>query len=322
VRDERTLARIRALAIPPAWSDVWIAPSPHGHLQATGRDARGRKQYRYHPEWRARREAEKFDRLVEFGRALPRIRRRVRADLRRPGLPRERVLAALVALLDRTRARIGNEEYTRAHGSFGLATLRSRHVRVGRDGVRLEFRGKAGTDHRLRLADPRLARIVRRCKELPGQRLFQYVDDGGRRRSVGSADVNAYLREAGGADWSSKEFRTWHGSVEALAELRAADAAADSATESAAESRDEDTARQRAVAEMVERVARRLRNTRTVCRKHYIHPRVLEAFLAGELPAPPARLRARGGLSARELDLLRFLESDPRPASAALRAAA
>jgi DNA topoisomerase-1 len=308
LRDAATLARIRALAIPPAWSEVWICPSPHGHLQATGRDARGRKQYRYHPEWRALREADKFDRLRDFGASLPAIRRRLRADMRADGLPRERVLAALVALLDRTFARIGNDEYTKAHGSFGLSTLRNRHAEIGRDELRLEFRGKSGVVHRLKLSDRRVAAVVRRCQELPGERLFQYLDERGRRSAVGSADVNRYLREIGRGDWSSKEFRTWHGSVRALAALRAAAAAGNDPGE-----------RERIVVRVVDEVARQLGNTRAVCRSHYIDPRIVEAFLAGELAGDAAPAGPRS-LSARERDLLGFLAS--RAQDRALRCAA
>jgi DNA topoisomerase-1 len=300
VREPAALARIRGLAIPPAWTDVWICPSPRGHIQATGRDARGRKQYRYHPAFRARRDADKFGRLAEFGAALPRLRRRLRADLRSAGLPLERVLAAVVTLLDRTRARVGNDEYARHNRSFGLTTLRDGHAAVGDGTIRLAFRGKSGGEHDLRVADERLARVVRRCQELPGQRLFQYLDDGGRRRPVGSADVNRYLRAICGAGCSAKDFRTWHGSVEALRALRRADAA---------------SGRERCVVEVVERVARSLGNTRAVCRKFYIAPAVLEGFLAGDLPPAPLGPGA-AGLSAAEHDLLALLAS-ARPLRAA-----
>ena len=300
VRERRTLARIRSLAIPPAWREVWISPSPHGHLQATGRDARGRKQYRYHPEWRERRDAGKFARLRELGAALPAIRRRVGNDLRREGLPRERVLAALVALLDRTRARVGNDEYARANSSYGIATLRQRHAVVEGARVTLDFRGKSGVEHKLELSHPRLAEVVRRCQELPGQRLFQYLDDQGRRRAVGSADVNRYLREAGGGDWTSKELRTWHATAEALARLRAIppDELATRAE------------REAALARVVAEVADSLRNTRAVCRKHYVDPRVSAAFLADELGSPVAD--GPSELGAGERDLLGFLESRER----------
>jgi len=294
IADLPTLERIRKLAIPPAWRDVWISPSPHGHLQATGRDARGRKQYRYHVEWAARREQDKFGRLAAFGEVLPKIRRRVRVDLGRDGLPRDKVVAAVVALLDRTHARVGNDEYARTNGSFGLTTLRSRHVRVGRATLELDFRGKAGTRHHLRLDDRRIAAVVRRCRELPGHRLFQYVDAAGNRHAVGSGDVNAYLRRAAAGDWSAKEFRTWHASVRALAELH--------------RSRGRPTAAR--IVAVVGKVAAELGNTRTVCRKYYVHPTVLEAYLAGRLGAPAER--GHGALDAPELDLLKLLRRTSR----------
>jgi DNA topoisomerase-1 len=293
VREPAALARIRSLAIPPAWTDVWICPSPHGHIQATGRDARGRKQYRYHSRFRARRDADKFGRLAEFGAALPRLRRRLRSDLRSTGLPRRRVLAAVVTLLDRTRARIGNDEYARHNRSFGLTTLRDGHAAIGGGVVRLAFRGKSGGEHDLQVVDERLARVVRRCQELPGQRLFQYLDERGRRRPLGSADVNRYLREICGDACSAKDFRTWHGSVRALQALRRADPS---------------VSRERSVAEVVEAVARNLGNTRAVCRKFYIAPAVIEGFLAGDLPPAPVAPGA-AGLSAAEHDFLSLLES-------------
>ena len=289
VDDPATLARIRSLAVPPAWRDVWISPSPHGHLQATGRDARGRKQYRYHREWVERREEDKFGRLAAFGDALPRLRRRVRADLRRDDLPREKVVAAVVALLDRTHARVGNDEYARANGSFGLTTLMPRHVRVGRRSLELDFRGKSGARQHLRLDDRRLAAIVRRCRELPGHRLFQYVDERGQRHNVDSGDVNGYLRKAGAGDWSAKEFRTWHASVRALAELR----------------RRGGPPNRVRVAGVVERIAAELGNTRAVCRKYYVHPEVVAAYLELRLGERPAR--GRDGLGGQELDLLLLL---------------
>jgi DNA topoisomerase-1 len=211
VRDEETLGRMRALAIPPAWRDVWICPQPNGHLQATGRDDRGRKQYRYHPRWRAVRDETKYDRVVAFGLSLPRLRARVEEDLARPGLPREKVLATVVRLLETTLIRVGNEEYARANGSFGLTTLRSRHVEVNGSTVQLAFRGKSGVRHRIDVRDARLARIVRRCRDLPGQLLFQYVDEAGETRGVDSADVNDYLRDAAGEEFTAKDFRTWGG---------------------------------------------------------------------------------------------------------------
>jgi DNA topoisomerase-1 len=307
VRDPAALRRIRALAIPPAWSDVWICSSPRGHIQATGRDARGRKQYRYHAAFRARRDADKFARLGEFGSALPRLRRRVRADLRGEGLPQERVLAAVVALLDRTRARIGNDEYARDNQSYGLTTLRDSHARVGRRSVRFAFRGKSGGEHLLRVSDEALARLVRRCQELPGQRLFQYLDEAGRRRPIGSGDVNRYLRRIAGIECSAKDFRTWHGSVMALDALR---------------QRTAGDKLERRVVEVVAEVARRLRNTRAVCRRYYIAPAVLEAFLEGRLAASTPSSPRRGlTLGERHLLALLTAESDPGTVPAHVRAA-
>ena len=298
IEDAETLARIRALAIPPAWRDVWISPFPDGHVQATGRDARGRKQYRYHPQWHEVQEQDKFSRLAAFGAALPRLRRRVRRDLRRSGIPREKILAAVVRLLDLTGARVGNEEYRRANDSFGLTTLRDRHASVAEPDLKLSFRGKGGAPHELSVRDPRLARIVRRCQDLPGQRLFQYVDVEGEVRSVGSAEVNDYLRAVIGSDCSAKDFRTWQGSVEALAALRAAGQPPDESSAAAT------------VVEVVDRVAKRLRNTRAVCRRFYIHPALIAAYLGGGLGDPAARPQEpvrRRDLSAAERDLLAFL---------------
>jgi len=298
IEDAETLARIRALAIPPAWRDVWISPFPDGHVQATGRDARGRKQYRYHPEWREVQDQDKFSRLAAFGAALPRLRRRVRRDLRRSGIPREKILATVVRLLDLTGARVGNEEYRRANDSFGITTLHDRHASVDEPELKLSFRGKGGAPHELSVRDPRLARIVRRCQELPGQRLFQYVDAEGEVRSLGSAEVNDYLRAVAGGDCSAKDFRTWQGSVEALAALRSAGAPLDEATAAAT------------VVGVVDRVAKRLRNTRAVCRKYYIHPALIAAYLGGSLwdrAAAGASADRRRELSAAERDLLAFL---------------
>jgi DNA topoisomerase-1 len=215
------LARIRALVIPPAWTDVWICSNPRGHLQATGRDARGRKQYRYHPRWRTVRDETKYERLIGFARALPHIRHQTARDLRREGLPREKVLALVVRLLEKTLIRVGNDEYARENRSFGLTTLRDGHVDVRGSRVRFAFRGKSGIEHEIDLEDRRLARIVRACRDIPGQELFQYYADGGGRQSVGSADVNAYLKSISGEDYSSKDFRTWAGTVHAAEILRA-----------------------------------------------------------------------------------------------------
>jgi DNA topoisomerase-1 len=289
LRDRGALTRIRQLAVPPAWTDVWISPDPEAPLQATGRDARGRKQYRYHAEFRERRDGTKFRGLVEFARALPRLRRAVHADLRRPGLPREKVLAAVVQLLDRTKLRVGNAEYVKANRSFGLSTLRDDHVAFSGATLRLKFRGKSGVWHDRAVSDPRLAKVVRRCRDLPGQTLFQYLDDDGERRSIGSAAVNGYIRSAAGDAFTTKVFRTWAGTVRAAVLLA-----------------DRDPPKKQAVVEVVKEVAAELGNTPAVCRSSYIHPRVVEAFLAGEL-ALDRRARRRG-LSPDEAAVLRFLE--------------
>jgi len=268
--DETHLARIRKLAIPPAYRDVWICLSPRGHLQATGYDARGRKQYRYHARWRSHRDAQKFDHILEFGRALPRIRRRVAQDLRKQGLPRERVLATIVRLLDMTLVRVGNEEYARANGSFGLTTLRNRHVSVSGATLHFEFRGKSGIFHRLTVSDPALARIVRRCADIPGQELFQWIDAEGGRHRIDSNDVNEYLREAAGGPFTAKDFRTWYATIEALATLRKLPVGNQREVK-------------RQLKKVVTAVAERLGNTPTICRKCYIHPEVLVAYSEGRL---------------------------------------
>ncbi len=298
IRKAEELKRIRALAIPPAYEEVWICRRANGHLQATGRDARGRKQYRYHPDWRVARDADKFERMREFGAALPRIRRRVKADLAVPLASRpsrETVLATIVRLLDTTYVRIGNEEYARTNRSFGLTTLRHRHAAVSGSRLRLSFRGKSGKEHEVALEDPRVARVVRRCQAMPGQDLFQYSDDEGGRHAVGSADVNDYIREIAGDDFTAKDFRTWHGSSHALALW----------TEQGA-----DAERRASGKELLAQVAKRLGNTIAVCKKSYVHPRVLEALAA--LPDEPLlarldRASRRAGLSAAERRLLAFL---------------
>jgi DNA topoisomerase-1 len=264
------LARIRSLAIPPAYRNVWICISPRGHLQATGQDARGRKQYRYHARWRSHRDAQKFDHILEFGRALPRIRRRVAQDLRKPGLPRERVLATIVKLLDATLVRVGNEEYARDNGSFGLTTLRNRHVNVTGATLHFEFRGKSGIFHRITVNDPALARIVRRCADIPGQELFQWIDADGGRHRIDSNDVNEYLREASGGPFTAKDFRTWYATTDALSTLRKLPVG-------------NKTEVQRELKKVIAAVATRLGNTPAICRKCYIHPEVLLAYAAGRL---------------------------------------
>jgi DNA topoisomerase-1 len=291
VRDGATLERIRALAIPPAWEQIWICPTACGHLQATGRDARGRKQYRYHPAFRSSQEGEKFGRLGAFGAALPGIRKRIDADLARPGLPREKVLAAVVKLLDRSHLRVGNAEYAKANKSFGLSTLLDKHVSFAGGAVRVRFRGKSGVEHDRKVGDARLARVVRACRDLPGQHLFQYRDEAKRVRRVGSADVNAYIRAAAGGPFTAKDFRTWAGTVAALEKVRSLPVP---------ESR---TAAEKLFVRVVEDVAGLLGNTPAVCRKSYIHPRVLEAFAVGTLP----RAKARAGLSASESGVLKLL---------------
>ena len=277
VRSPADLKRIRALAIPPAWKDVWICPDPKGHLQATGRDARGRKQYRYHLQWRAHRDGNKFDRLEEFAAVLPQLRARVAADVGKSGLPREKVLAAVVRLLEKSLIRVGNDEYARANNSFGLTTLRDQHVDVKGSTLRFEFRGKSGKRHAVDIDDRRLARIVKQCRDLPGQELFQYLDDHGRRKDVNSADVNAYLREITGADFTAKDFRTWSGTVLAATALRE-QAAADSMA-----------AAKKNVVRAVEAVAGVLGNTPAVCRKSYVHPAILECYMDGSLEDKLAR---------------------------------
>jgi DNA topoisomerase-1 len=325
VRDEATLARIRRLAIPPAYESVWICARPDGHLQATGRDARGRKQYRYHPLWQQQRGEHKFEALREFGAVLPRIRRRVQRDLVPPpaGRPtRTLVLATLVRLLDTTFVRVGNEEYARGNGSYGLTTLRTRHAGVHDAEVRLSFKGKSGVRHEVRLDDRRVAAVVRRCKALPGQELFQYVEADGSVHKVSSSDVNDYLHEIAGTRVTAKDFRTWHGSVLALEFTRLA--CAGPRTPGPAKG---------AANQVIAQVAARLRNTVAVCRKSYIHPEVLAlgaalgddqaraALLDAPWARPPAAPRG-GSLSAAERRLLALLAHVERTRRAARRAPA
>jgi DNA topoisomerase I len=271
IRDPETLARIRALAVPPAWTDVWISRYPNGHIQATGRDARGRKQHRYHARWRETRDESKFDRMIEFSAALSAIRERTDTDLARPGLPREKVLAAVVRLLELTLIRVGNDEYARLNRSFGLTTLRDRHARIEGTKIQFRFRGKSGQQHEVGLRDRRLASVVRRCQELPGQELFQYVDADGEVGDVASDDVNEYLREISGGDFTAKDFRTWAGTVLAYRALRALEPAS-SATD----------AKRKVVAAMRE-TAGHLGNTPAVARNSYVHPAVVEAYMDGRV---------------------------------------
>ena len=278
IKDHCELGRIRSLAIPPAWTDVWICPHALGHLQATGRDARGRKQYRYHVQWRQVRDEVKYGRLIAFAQALPRIRQRTRADLNQRGLTRERVLAAVVQLLEKTLIRIGNEEYARDNRSYGLTTMRNQHAKIAGAHVNFEFRGKSGIRHAIDLRDARLARIVKACRDLPGYELFQYVDEDGKRQTVDSADVNAYLRELSGTDFTAKDFRTWAGTVMAAQAL-----AGDAGFKSVSEAR-------RNIVRAVEQVARRLGNTKAVCRRCYIHPAILDSYMDGVTLATVARV--------------------------------
>jgi DNA topoisomerase I len=271
IRDKAVVERIRAIAIPPAWTDVWICPWPNGHLQATGRDARGRKQYRYHPRWRARRGAENFDRMVDFALALPRIRRRCDRDLARRGLPREKVLAAVVRLLELTLIRVGNDEYARLNRSFGLTTMRDRHATIEGSSIRFRFRGKSGATHDVELRDRRLASLVRRCQDLPGQELFAYVDGEGEVRDVSSDHVNDYLRAASGGDFTAKDFRTWAGTLLAYRALRAL------------QPEPHRPAARRNVVEAMRVTAERLGNTPAVARGSYVHPAVLDAYMDGRL---------------------------------------
>ncbi len=271
MRDARTLERIRKLAIPPAWSDVWICPTANGHLQSTGRDARGRKQYRYHADWRSVRDETKFGRMLAFGEALPKIRERVEASLSARGLPRDKVIATVVWLLEATLIRIGNREYARKNGSFGLTTLRDGHVDIQGSRLRFEFRGKSGKDHSVEIQDRRVARIVRQCRDLPGQTLFQYLDEDGERQKITSEDVNAFLKETTGEDFSAKDFRTWGGTVLALAVLLEV-----GACESEKEAN-------KAVVDTIRQVSENLGNRPAICRKYYVHPVVIETFVEGRL---------------------------------------
>ena len=306
IRSRSELTRIGALVIPPAWTGVWICPDPRGHLQATGRDARGRKQYRYHPKWREVRDETKYHRMIGFAQALPAIRRRTTEHMRRQGLPREKVLATVVRLLEKTLIRVGNDEYARSNRSYGLTTLRDTHVAFKGERVRFSFRGKSGVEHEIDLSDRRLARIVRQCRDLPGYELFQYYDENGDRQTVGSEEVNAYLKEVTGQDLTSKDFRTWAGTVLAAQILREFEAFTTAAQ-----------AKKNIVA-AVEQVATRLGNTRAVCRKCYIHPAIFDAYLDGsmlETIAQRARKvsRAVDRLTAMERSVLSLLRRRLRP---------
>ena len=302
LRDTEEILRIKRLAIPPAWREVWICPSANGHVQASARDAKGRKQYRYHPRWREVRDETKYTRMIAFARALPRIRERAERDLERPGLPREKVLAAVVRLLEVTQIRVGNNEYARANRSYGLTTLREHHVDVSGHTLRFRFRGKSGKEHAVDLSDRRLARIVKQCQDLPGQELFQYIDDDGGRRTIDSTDVNAYLREISGDDFTAKEFRTWAGTVLAALALQEFEKF-DSATQA-----------KRNVVRAIESVATVLGNTPAISRKCYVHPAVLDAYMEGvtlrrlKAKAEQRMRTALGGLRPEEAAVLALLQ--------------
>lgn len=310
IQNGTELARIKALVIPPAWTDVWICPYLDGHIQATARDAAGRKQYRYHPRYRAIRDETKFDRMFEFSEVLPRIRDQVEKDLTLPGHPRTKILATVVRLLEKTLIRVGNLEYARENRSFGLTTLRRRHVDVKGDTLRFEFRGKSGVVHKVRVSDRRLARIVQHCQTLPGEELFKYVDDEGKRQAVDSGDINAYLREIAGREVTAKDFRTWAGTMYAAAALRQLGP------------QPAEREAKRNVVRAIDQVAERLGNTRAVCRKYYVHPVVIDAYIRGvvpPLPAPPKdpkRERPSAAIRREEAAVLQFIERESRPPAA------
>lgn len=271
VRDTNTLDRIKRLVLPPAWRDVWISPFENGHLQATGIDLRGRKQYRYHPDWNAVRNQSKFGRIGDFAACLPALRQQVEKDLKRPGLPYEKVVALVVKLVETTNIRIGNKAYKRLYGSFGLTTLHDRHVKTDGQNMTFNFKGKKGINHHISLDDKRLMRLVMKCRDIPGQELFQYYDDQGQHHSIGSADVNRYVKEVTGEDFTAKDFRLWAGTVNALCAFLGCEPA------------QSDTDCKRKVVGVLDEVAKKLGNTRTVCRKYYVHPTVIAAFESGRL---------------------------------------
>ena len=303
IRDEQRLLRLKRLAIPPAWTDVWICPAPDGHIQAIGRDARRRKQYLYHERWRQIRDENKYDRMIDFGKALPKIRRRVAKDIKLPGLPREKVLATVVQLLERTFIRIGNEEYARDNKSFGLTTMKDRHVRVRGSKLRFRFRGKSGRDHEVDVTDRHIAKIISRLQDLPGQDLFQYVDGDGKVRDVSSQDVNEYLREITGEDFSAKDFRTWAGTVLTAIALNAQEK-----FESKKQAKSN-------IKTAISAVAKILGNTPAICRKCYVHPAVLRNYLDQESIEGLKRVTDETlendelDLRASEKAVLKFLES-------------
>ena len=302
VKDPTVLARIKSLAIPPAWTDVWICTSPNGHLQATGRDARKRKQSRYHPRWREVRDETKYERMKAFGAALPSIRKGVEQHLALPGLPREKVLATIVRLLETTFIRVGNEEYAKENHSYGLTTMRDKHADIKGSTVHFKFKGKSGKEHNIDVNDRRLARIVKKCQDIPGYELFQYFDEDGSHRSVDSSDVNDYLREVSGEPFTAKDFRTWAGTVLACSMLREFEAF------------DSETQAKKNVVAAIKSVAERLGNTPSVCRKCYVHPAVIERYMDGNLlkafenEVKRALPRGPHALGKEEMDLLRLLE--------------
>ena len=304
IRDADKRKRLNKLAIPPAWTDVWICPDPDGHIQATARDARGRKQYRYHSSYREACDRSKFRHMLEFSEALPRLRERIERDLAGDELTRKQILATVIRLLDRTLIRVGNDEYAKENKSFGLTTLRRRHVEVDGQSLRFTFRGKSGVEHNVSLNDKRLANIIQRCQDLPGTELFQYLDSHGKRHNVASDDVNAHLREITGRDITAKDFRTWGGTMAAAMALRAKGLASSRAEAD------------RNIIEAIDLVSHRLGNTRAVCRKYYVHPALIEAYLAGQtVPNPEAMPRKRAAKRGRaaalrrdEVAVLQFLQ--------------
>jgi DNA topoisomerase-1 len=303
IRDPDQLRRIKSLAIPPAWTNVWICPTQNGHILATGRDAKGRKQYRYHPDWRAVRDETKYNRLIAFGEALPAIRQRVDKDLSLPGLPREKVLATVVRLLDTTMIRVGNEEYVRENNSFGLTTLQTQHVDVSGPKIKFHFRGKGGKQHTIDVRDRQLAKIVKRCQDIPGHELFQYLDEEGQNRTIDSGDVNDYLREISGQDFTAKDFRTWGGTVFTVRTLREI---GDFETETQAKKN---------VVQAIKAAAEYLGNTPTICRKCYVHPGVLDAYFNRSLlhsleqQTEKTKAESHDGLDHDEAQALVFLRS-------------
>ena len=307
IQEKAAIKRFRSLVIPPAWTDVWICPIEDGHLQVTARDARGRKQYRYHPDFRQQRDGTKFERLFAFGDVIWKIRERVENDVMLPGLPREKVLATVVWLLERTLIRVGTQEMSKANKSYGLTTLKKKHVAVAGDEVRFEFRGKSGVEHAIAVTDDRIAKIVQRCHDLRGEELFQYLDDDGKRQDVEAEDVNDYLRGITGAEVTAKDFRTWAGTMIGAQILRDKRAAT---TKKEAE---------RNVVEAIDHAASRLGNTRTVCRKYYVHPMIIESYLRGEV-LPPSRKQTKrvprkpgGRLRKHEEEVLAFLRAKLQP---------